>query len=108
LPALYSLARVFVFPFWYEGFGLPVLEAMACGTAVVAASAGALPEVVGKAGPLLDPDDAAGLARTIEPIVVDAGLRQDLGRRSVQQAGRFSWERCARQTAAVYARPVDG
>jgi glycosyltransferase involved in cell wall biosynthesis len=101
LPALYSLAQVFAFPSWYEGFGLPVLEAMACGTPVVAASNSSLPEVVGEAGLLVEaaPDALAGaLAR----LVADRALRARLVLAGREQARRFTWEGAARQLLDIY------
>ncbi|HXH13643.1 MAG TPA: glycosyltransferase family 1 protein [Alphaproteobacteria bacterium] len=103
LPALYSLAHALILPSWYEGFGLPALEAMACGTPVVAANTSALPEVVADAGLLVDPADTAGLANAIQRLLVDSSLRADLRARGIARAKHFSWERCARETLAVYA-----
>jgi len=92
LPALYSGAEVFVFPSFDEGFGLPVLEAMACGTPVVVSRCGALPEVAGEAGLFIDPHNPAELAEVLNECLADAGLRSSLVERSRQQAQRFSWQ----------------
>jgi len=102
LPALYSAAEVFVYPSLYEGFGLPPLEAMACGTPVVASNTASLPEVVGDAGLMVSPRDVRALAQTLAKLLDDAGLRQRLSRAGLAQAARFSWERAAHETQAVY------
>ncbi len=102
LPALYQGARLFALPSLYEGFGLGALEALACGTPVLVANAGALPEVVGDAGILLPPTDPATWATALERVLGDATLAADLRRRGPIQAARFSWAQAARQTLAVY------
>lgn len=102
-PALYRGAACFVFPSRYEGFGLPPLEAMACGTPVVAAETSSLPEVVGDAGFLVDPDDAVKMAGAILGILVQPELAEVLRQRGLAQAARFSWEKTARATLAVYS-----
>lgn len=102
LPDLYSGAAVFVYPSIFEGFGLPVLEAMACGTPVITSNSSSLPEVVGEAGLMVDPYDEEAWARTILRVVEDRQLRNELAERSVQQAARFSWRRTAELTLAVY------
>jgi glycosyltransferase involved in cell wall biosynthesis len=95
LPALYSGALAVVLPSLYEGFGLTALEAMACGVPVVCARVGALPEVVGDAGLLLDPHDVPGWTAALERISGDTPLRADLGARGRARAAAFTWERCA-------------
>lgn len=102
LAAMYTGATVFALPSLYEGFGLPVLEAMACGAPVVAARAGALPEVGGDAALYVDPRDAEAIAEGLERCLRDAELRAEMRARGVQQAARFSWERTARETVQVY------
>jgi glycosyltransferase involved in cell wall biosynthesis len=102
LPALYSAADAFVFPSLYEGFGLPPLEAMACGTPVITSNAASLPEIVGDAALTVDPYDVAGLAAAIERVLTDATLRADLRQRGIQRAALFTWERAAHQTLAAY------
>ena len=102
LPAIYTLAQVLAFPSWYEGFGLPVLEAMACGTPVVAANNSSLPEVVGEAGLLVDAADVEGLASAIARLVLDEGLRERLIRAGFEQARRFRWQDAARQLLEIY------
>jgi glycosyltransferase involved in cell wall biosynthesis len=101
LPALLSGARLFVFPSLYEGFGLPVLEALACGTPVVCSNVSSLPEVAGDAAVLVDPLDVEGLAAALERVLGDEELRAELIERGFEQARRFSWERCARETVKV-------
>jgi glycosyltransferase involved in cell wall biosynthesis len=103
-PALYRMASCFVFPSRYEGFGLPVLEAMACGTPVVAVNASSLPEVVGEAGFLVEPDDARGMAGAILAVLVQPEVAGDLRQKGLARAACFSWERTARQTLGVYER----
>jgi len=101
-PALYRGAVGFIFPSRYEGFGLPPLEAMACGTPVVGSDVASLPEIVGDGGVLLRPDDAKGMADVLVRLAHDEGFRAQLSRRAVAQAARFSWEITARSTLAAY------
>jgi glycosyltransferase involved in cell wall biosynthesis len=101
-PALYSGARALVFPSFYEGFGLPPLEALACGTPVIASNRGSLPEIVGDGGLLLEPDDVKGLAEAMEKLLNDDTLWEDLRGKGLAHAARFSWEKAARETLAVY------
>jgi glycosyltransferase involved in cell wall biosynthesis len=101
LPGLLSGALAFVFPSLYEGFGLPVLEAMACGTPVICSNVSSLPEVAGEAALLVDPLDTEALAEAIGRIVADEGLRRTLVEQGFQQAQKFSWRRCARETLQV-------
>jgi glycosyltransferase involved in cell wall biosynthesis len=102
LTALYNLADVFVFPSLYEGFGLPPLEAMACGAPVAAADAASLPEVVGSAGLLLPPTDPAAWAAAIAGIFARPPLAAELRANGLAQAAKFSWLETACQTAHVY------
>ncbi len=101
-PAIYRGATAFIFPSQYEGFGLPVLEAMACGVPVVASDASSIPEVVGTAGILLPPDDAEGMAGALLQLLQDAAFHAEMRRRALDQAGRFSWEQTARRTLEAY------
>ena len=102
LPALYSLAEVFAFPSLYEGFGLPVLEAMACGTPVICSNTSSLPEVAGEAALQIAPTDVQEWARALEQIGSNSALRASLRERGLKQAARFTWENTARQTYAIY------
>ena len=102
LPALYNGAELFVFPSLYEGFGLPVLEAMACGIPVVCSSASSLPEIVGDAAVTLDPRDAAAWAAAITKLLENGDLRADFRERGLARAAEFSWENTARETFGVY------
>jgi glycosyltransferase involved in cell wall biosynthesis len=102
LPLLYGAAEAFVFPSLYEGFGLPVLEAMACGTPVVASTRGSLPEVAGDAAVLVDPDRPESLAEGIARVVGDPALREECRDRGLRRARAFSWRRTAEATLDVY------
>lgn len=102
LPALYSGAEVFIFPSRYEGFGLPVLEAMACGAPVIVSHGGALPEVVGEAGFPVDPDDEGALASAICSIVGDPATRARMCAAGLTQAARFSWARSAADLLVLF------
>lgn len=108
VPTLLNLAEVFVYPSLYEGFGLPPLEAMACGVPVICSNAASLPEVVGDAGILVEPRDVGGLMQALARVLDDASLRADLRARGVQRAQQFTWERAARQTLAVYEQSAVG
>ncbi|MCB9155583.1 MAG: glycosyltransferase family 4 protein [Caldilineaceae bacterium] len=102
LVELYAMADVYVFPSLYEGFGLPTLEAMACGAPVVCANAASLPEVVGDAALLVDPLHSAAMAEAIASILDNSTLRANLIERGFVHARQFTWEQTARQTLAVY------
>jgi len=107
LPAVYSGAQGLVFPSVYEGFGLPVLEAMACGTPVVASNGSSLPEIGGDAALYSDPLDVEGMAETVRRLLCDAELRGHLRTRGLERAAEFSWGRAAARTRAVYERFLD-
>ncbi len=103
LVALYNGAVALILPSHYEGFGLPVLEAMSCGVPVVISNRGSLPEIAGGAALVVDdPDDAAALAASMQSVLHDPALRAQLRRRGRARAAEFTWERCARETLAVY------
>jgi alpha-1,3-rhamnosyl/mannosyltransferase len=103
LVALYRGADAFVFPSRYEGFGFPPLEAMACGTAVIASDRTSLPEITGGAVPAVDPDDPDALRAALERVLGDPAERAELAARGLARAREFSWRRCAEETVAVYA-----
>lgn len=102
LPAIYAQAELFLFPSLYEGFGLPPLEAMAAGTAVVASDRGALPEVLGDAASLVDPLNPQAMAAAMGRIICDSRLRRQLIERGLRQVGKYSWERTAEKTLDGY------
>ncbi len=104
LPALYAGADVFVFPSLYEGFGLPVLEAMAYGKAVIASKGGALPEVTGSAGISLDPEDVDAFAAAMADVLMDSRRRESMEQASLAQAEKFSWEASAAALACLMER----
>ena len=104
LPVIYAGAQALVFPSLYEGFGLPVLEAMACGTPVAASNASSIPEIGGDAALYFAPQDEEAMTATVRRILVAPDLAADLRRRGPARAARYSWERAARETRAVYER----
>jgi glycosyltransferase involved in cell wall biosynthesis len=106
LPYWYNAAEVLVYPSLYEGFGLPPLEAMACGTPVISSTASSLPEVVGDAGLLVDPADVDGLTSAMERVLRDAGLREQMRTAGLHRAQRFNWQAAARQTVDSYRRAL--
>ena len=103
MPMLYSGAAAFVFPSLYEGFGLPPLEAMACGVPVIVSNSSSLPEVVGDAGISIEPLDVDAIADAMRRVLEDERLADDLSRRGTARAIDFTWRRTAEQTAAVYS-----
>jgi glycosyltransferase involved in cell wall biosynthesis len=106
--ALLSGADLLVYPSRYEGFGLPVLEAMACGTPVVTTTGGSLPEIAGDAALLVEPGDPGQLAAAVVKLLGDQAAWSDLARRGHARAAGFTWERCAEQTVAAYRKAVAG
>jgi len=107
LPAIYSGAELFLFPSLYEGFGFPILEAMACGTPVLASNASSLPEVAGGAARLLPTDDASAWAAAIRELRDDAAAGDTMRRRGLERARELTWERTARATLALYREAHD-
>jgi len=103
LPHIYAAAELLVFPSLFEGFGLPALEALACGTPVVCSHTSSIPEVVGDAAVLIDPTDVEGIAAAMARLLTDASLRADLAARGRARAQLFSWARAGRETREVLA-----
>jgi len=108
LNVLFTVADVFVFPSWIEGFGLPVLEAMACGTPVVASDRGSIPEVAGDAALLADAEDTAAFARHIQRVLTEPDLVADLRARGLKRAAGYTWDHTAREVLKTYAEVVAG
>ena len=108
LPWWYRAAALFVFPSLFEGFGLPVLEAMACGTPTITSSVSSLPEVAGDAAILVDPNDKEGLVSAMERVLDDDQLRRNLAEAGPRQASQFPWSRTAAETIAVYRDVLRG
>lgn len=105
-PALYRMAKVFVFPSRYEGFGLPVLEAMACGTPVVTTDTSSLAEIVGDGGFVVQPDDARHMAGATLSMLVQDDLHEEMSQKARARADQFKWEKTAQETLAVYQRVI--
>ncbi|MFN2497963.1 MAG: glycosyltransferase family 4 protein [Pyrinomonadaceae bacterium] len=104
LPALYSGALCFIYPSYFEGFGLPPLEAMKCGAPVIVGNKTSLPEVVGDAALMIDPFDVNAIAAAIQKVISDSDFRSDLRVKGMQRAKQFDWKETARQTLAVYEK----
>ena len=107
LPAYYSGAEIFVLPSLYEGFGFPVLEAMACGCPVITSDTSSLPEIVSESGIMVNPTQINSLTQVMRGVLSDDKLRNELIRRGLEQAKRFSWERAAEETLEVYNQMAD-
>jgi glycosyltransferase involved in cell wall biosynthesis len=103
LACVYDLASLFVFPSLYEGFGLPPLEAMACGCPVVVSNVASLPEVCGDAGFYVDPTDVSAIAEAMARVLEDTELRTRLIQRGLERANLFSWEKTAKETLAIFS-----
>ena len=106
LPTVYNGARALLFPTFYEGFGLPAAEMMACGGAVIASTAGAVAEVMGECGHQIDPRDTDGWRNALTRIITDDDWRKQLRHGATQQASQFTWERCARETLNAYKKTL--
>lgn len=108
LMLLYSLADVFVFPSFYEGFGVPPLEAMACGTPVITSNTSSLPEAVGDAALLVDPHNPGEIAKAITRVLENPPLQEELRQKGYKQAARYTWQNSARKMLAVYQQVYEG
>lgn len=108
LPCLYSAARMAVVPSFYEGFGLPCLEAMACATPLICSNVASLPEVVGDAAILVSPHDPKEMARAMAAVAGDPRVAADLANHGRRRAAQFTWERCAQETYRVYEAAISG
>jgi glycosyltransferase involved in cell wall biosynthesis len=106
LPAIYAGADLFAFPSLYEGFGLPILESMACGTPVVTSNSSSLPEVAGDVAILVDPYNVEEIAEAMRRVLEDGDLAQELRKGGLERAAQFTWERTARETVAVYEKVI--
>jgi glycosyltransferase involved in cell wall biosynthesis len=102
MSAVYSMSTVFVYPSFYEGFGLPVLEAMSCGAPVITSNTSSMPEVAGDAARLVSPKDIDEIAGALESVLEDEETRDRMRTRGLKRASGFSWEKCARQTLDIY------
>ena len=106
LPTLYRRAAVFVYPSLYEGFGLPPLEAMACGTPVVTSNISSIPEVVGEAAMLIDPYNTAEIAQAMASVLTNQGLRDTLRTSGLVRSRLFNWDKTARETLSLYREAI--
>jgi len=102
LPGLYNAAELFVFPSIYEGFGIPALEAMACGIPVITSNSSSLPEIVGETGVMVDPYNLEQLAHSMKEVLTDESYKKEIIKNGLQRANLFSWKRCAEETLDVY------
>jgi len=106
LPLLYNSAKVLLYPSLYEGFGLPILEAMGCGTPVITSNISSMPEVGGEAALYVDPNNIEDIRKKIKMMMDDTDLREEMIKKGVTQAQKFSWQKCAEETARVYRRLI--
>ncbi len=102
LPTVYTNAKAFVYPSHFEGFGLPVLEAMACGTPVLVSNVSSLPEIIGTAGLVFPPNNQAELVKSMNQLLGDDSLQQSLSKKSLQQAAKFNWHKTAQETLEIF------
>jgi len=108
IPLFYAGAELFVFPTIYDSFGMPVLEAMACGIPTIVSTKGALQEVAGEAALKYDPDDVNGISEGMKQFIFDSELRESMISRGYQRVKKFSWEKCAQETIKMYGHVYDG
>jgi glycosyltransferase involved in cell wall biosynthesis len=108
LITLYSMADVFAFPSFFEGFGIPPLEAMACGAPVITSNTSSLPEVVGDAALQVDPHDMDALSNAIQRLLDDEGLREDLRQKGYEQIKHYTWAASARKMLTIYQKLYNG
>lgn len=106
MPLLYSAAKILLYPSLYEGFGLPILEAFACGTPVITSNLSSMPEVGGEAALYVDPQDVTDIKKKLKTVLNDNDLQAEMIKKGLAQAKKFSWERCAKQTFEVYKQLV--
>ena len=104
LACFYTGASAFVFPSLYEGFGLPILESMACGCPVICSNAASMPEVDGKPAFLINPTDAEALAHALDVVLTDSTLRQSMGQQGIYRTKQFSWKETAMKTLEIFAQ----
>lgn len=107
MPLLYSAAEVLFYPSFYEGFGLPVIEAMACGTPVITSDVSSLPEAGGEAAAYVDPEDTERMVRVVREVMGDKELREEMINKGLVQAKKFSWKKCADETARIYKQLME-
>jgi glycosyltransferase involved in cell wall biosynthesis len=108
LRIFYDLAKVFVFPSLYEGFGLPPLEAMAHGTPVLTSNTSSIPEVVGNAAVMVNPENVFEIMRALERVLIDQPLREKMRQRGYEQVKKFSWKNSAEALLSAYEKIADG
>ena len=104
MPAMYSKAKIFAYPSYYEGFGLPILEALSCGTPVICSNVSSIPEVVGDAAIMVDPDDVKGFADAIRLLDTDEVMHKTFSEKALKQADKFAWQKTADETLKVYEK----
>lgn len=106
LPLLYSAAKVLLYPSFYEGFGLPILEAMSVGVPVITSNISSMPEIAGDGALYVDPNDIEDITKKLNMVMEDSDLRKDLIKRGFIQSKKFSWQKCAKETVKVYERLI--
>ena len=102
LPLLYASSKILLYPSFYEGFGLPILEAMACGVPVITSNVSSMPEAGGDAALYVDPNSLEDIQKKLDEVLEDKDLRDNLIKKGFKQAKKFSWEKCAEKTAEIY------